>query len=211
MKSKAEREQHLREEHRKIWYPDERTEDTPISSYEPDACTVCGREMVEGDWPFCNGDMSDHITARSSRNAQRLLTVVYENAQGKVWVPTGDSACPPKGYERVELTTLQQVDKYMDSLSRVQNERHQIYTEQEREQWNAHLKQVRGEMNSHGVAWRNPQTGQLEMLPGLHSMSPQGRDMYEEALRRYSEYNPARPLPIHVEAQFFDHQNIDRE
>lgn len=212
MRTRAEREKAFRAENRKIWHPDPEPESTELLPYEPDTCDTCGREMVEGDWPYCKGDMNDHITRRSSRNAQKLLTVVYENSAGKVWVPTSDHARPPKGYERVELTTLQQVDRYMADLSRVQDERFQIYEEQERIASNEYLKQARRDMESHGFAWHNPQTGEVETLPGIFSMTPQGRDMYREALERYGESPRLRPLPVHVEAQFFDHGNIkDRD
>lgn len=194
------KQEQFRAELRKIWYRDELADSDSIPPYEPDTCSTCGREMVQGDWPYCQGEMSDHITRRSSRNAQRLLTVLYENAQGRVWVPTGDNAQPPPEYSRVELTTLQQVDKYMSQLSKVEREMHEYTAEAEREEWSEHIKRVRSEMNSHGT----------EEVPGLHSMTPQGRELYQAALSKYEHHNPARPRPMYVEAQYFDRSNIDR-
>jgi hypothetical protein len=185
---------------RKIWYPEELDTASDLSPYEPDTCSRCGREMVQGDWPYCDGEMSDHITRRSSRNAQRLLTVLYENAQGRVWVPTGDNAQPPSDYMKVELTSLQQVDKYMSQLSAVEREMHEYAAESERLEWSEHIKRVRSEMNSHGT----------RDVPGLHSMSAQGKELYQEAMRKYEHHNPASPQPMYVEAQHFDRSNIDR-
>lgn len=198
MKYNAEKELRYQDEIRKIWYPSEETESAPSDTYEPNVCEVCGREMVEGDWPYCKGDMNDHITQRSSRNAARLRTVFYESSEGEVWVPTGPNAQPPKGWERVELTSLQQVDKYMSQVNKVRNEIADYHLEQERQQWFDHLKSVRRDMESHSFTHNGQQ------LPGIYAMSPQGREMYEKAMEEARAYNPKRSQESFLEAQYFD-------
>lgn len=196
--TEAERKEHWETEVRKIWYPETVDSSEDLPPYEPDVCSVCGREMVQGDWPYCKGNMSDHITARSSRNAARVKTILYEGPNGEVWVPTSEGAKPPKSYERVELTSLQQVDKYMAQINRVKGEMCDLQIERDKQEWSEYLKSARRDMESYGFVHNGQQ------LPGVHSMTALGREMYEEAMRKAQDYNPRRAEETYLEAQYFD-------
>jgi len=73
-------------------------------------CDECGKTLEIGDYPFCGPD--GHTTIHS-RNAQVAApTVVFKNAKGEYRLPGRDTDRPPRGFERIELRTQRQRDRF---------------------------------------------------------------------------------------------------
>lgn len=124
-------------------------------------CLRCGGELVVGSWPFCKGDPSDHATARS-RWAEGIPTIVYRNAEGKVWYPVGDAAMPPSGYEKVELRNTRERDRF------------------EREIGSQETAKFRENVYGQQKAWERTIAEQMEGIKSLREMSPGGRLFYDQ-------------------------------
>jgi hypothetical protein len=73
-------------------------------------CTDCGVELSIGDWPFC-----PHGSLRSSDAERFIPPVVFRNPSAgdqEFMVPGRSDQQPPPGYERVELKTRAQIDRF---------------------------------------------------------------------------------------------------
>jgi hypothetical protein len=75
-------------------------------------CEKCQREIRIGDYPFCNGNPSDHGSVRNRKAEFGPPTIVYKNQKGDCWFPTGPESKAPKGYERHELKTQRDRDHF---------------------------------------------------------------------------------------------------
>lgn len=72
-------------------------------------CDLCGGEVRVGDWPFCHGDKSKHISARPSSCFFEPL-VVYKDKNGRIRIPGNSQAKPPKGWQKVEINTRREAE-----------------------------------------------------------------------------------------------------
>lgn len=96
-------------------------------------CEKCSRELKVGDWPFCNGSPSDHGSVRSRGAENGPATIVYKNQKGECWFPTGVRAVPPKGYEKHELKTQRDRDKFEHEINAKETAklRERVYSDRE--------------------------------------------------------------------------------
>jgi hypothetical protein len=95
-------------------------------------CKKCAKIVNPGDWPFC-----PHESIWQGRALAAQPTIVYKNAKGECYFPAGPNAKPPKGYERHELRTLQERDKFEHEINAKESAklREQVY--RDREEWSA--------------------------------------------------------------------------
>ena len=67
-------------------------------------CESCGNEVFVGDWPWCP---HGSVHGRFAQGFDPV--VIHRDAEGNVRLPGNKSDVPPEGFERVELTTINQV------------------------------------------------------------------------------------------------------
>lgn len=76
----------------------------------PDACPSCGHILQVGDYPFCNGTGHETIHSRNASTAPP--TIVFRNSKGEYRFPGRDTDKPPRGFQRVELSTQRARDRF---------------------------------------------------------------------------------------------------
>lgn len=72
--------------------------------HEP--CPICKKCYCTGEWPWCPHGFKEGY----SRALEPV--VVFRSPDGRIRIPGSNSARTPKGYERVELTTLPAIRKF---------------------------------------------------------------------------------------------------
>ena len=75
-------------------------------------CEKCQQELKIGDWPFC-----PHGSLRSRAAEYGQPTIVYKNQKGDCYFPTGSNSKPPAGYEKHELRTQHERDKFERTIN----------------------------------------------------------------------------------------------
>lgn len=75
-------------------------------------CELCDKELQIGDWPHC-----PHASTRAERAQRFKSIVVFKSADGKYRYPMRGDSKPPKGYERVELTTRPQIERFEKEIN----------------------------------------------------------------------------------------------
>jgi hypothetical protein len=73
-------------------------------------CDECGKKLEIGDYPFCGP--SGHATIHSRNAVVAAPTVVFRNAKGEYRFPGRDTDKPPRGFQRVELSTQRSRDRF---------------------------------------------------------------------------------------------------
>jgi hypothetical protein len=112
-------------------------------------CDKCGYELAIGDYPFCRGDESDHITP-ASVNAQRFSPiVVHRNMEtGEYSFPARNDDPAPAGYDTVSITTFREADRLCKSMSdKIRSER-VAHIEQEKAFFEARTAERRANIKS---------------------------------------------------------------
>lgn len=218
MKSEEERQQHWQEETRKIWHQEDEqaegmvgvtAESVDFQVQEP-PCSKCGYDWrYTSSYPYCNGEMEDHIPTYFL-NAARVKTILYVNAKGKVYFPAHADDHPGKGYERKEITTLSEMLKIEKKMLKVERERYQVLREAEQQQYNQSMRESVDALNSgFYTEGYNPQTGKMErqFIEPLHRQPQLVKDAVREAIERGEKGgSPANyePLTILKAAHFYN-------
>jgi hypothetical protein len=128
-------------------------------------CSKCGHVFQIQDYPFCKGNPEDHMPT-GSRNAQRFDPVVYfQGPGGKLAFPGRTDQHPPKGYKRVELTTVSQVRRFEAQMTHAQR----IERQQEQDARGPHREQAYAEMRR-------------ELRSAMEHMGAQNRDLARLAM-----------------------------
>lgn len=160
-------------------------------------CPKCGfTEWQFGSFPSCKGNKEDHVTNRSRRNAGRVLTYYYINAEGKIMTPAGDRSVIPPGYERRDLYTIQEVDKFTSDVNKVSREIAEAVQEERTREWEEQYNANR--FSESEVA----------------AMTPAGRDAYRYAQEKYGrmpEFKHRGEDGFFIASQYYDRNNIDQD
>lgn len=152
-------------------------------------CSKCGFEYEIGDWPMC-----PHGSVFGGRELHSNPTIVYKNAEGKCWFPTGDNAKPPAGFERHELRTVFERDKFEKEVGAKETAalRERIY--RDREEWHRTwdhnrngLEKAREELLAAGY--------KPELIEHIQENMRQREEAYNRALRSESGF--------HIEANHY--------
>jgi hypothetical protein len=125
------------------------------------SCPTCGKELNFGDWPFCKGNPDDHTPTRQKLAQEGAPTIVYKNAEGKLWFPQGEKAKPPSGYVRHELRTLQERDAFERDVDEKETQKLRDRIYRDRANWEEIMSRNRSE------------------LAKLKDMGPEGRHLSE--------------------------------
>lgn len=139
-------------------------------------CKHCGNifeEAVPSDFEIaprckkCKGK-SDMVFLPRGRNAVNFdPVVIFKGPDGKVRFPGRSNSRPPKGYERVELTSVAQVRQFEKHMNKNEFSRWQDKTERDEKMWKPYQQDMRNRLRE-----------------AMQHMSPQGRDFAEAAMRR---------------------------
>lgn len=78
-----------------------------VVRYRKEKCEECGIVMEVSDWPFC-----PHGSTAGRRAQMAPPTVVFRNQKGEYRFPGRDTDRPPRGFQRVELSTQRSRDKF---------------------------------------------------------------------------------------------------
>lgn len=81
-----------------------------------DTCSVCGKKLKIGDWPFCDG--LKHESTRPERAQRFKPIVVFKKSDGSYSFPASDAAPTPEGYQRVEISTRRQAERLEREVNR---------------------------------------------------------------------------------------------
>ena len=93
--------------------------------------------------------------------------VIFKGPKGKVRFPGRANARTPKGYERVELTSVAQVRKFEGQMNKQEYARWQDKTERDEKMWGPYQRDMRDRLRHE-----------------MQHMSPEGRAFAEAAIRR---------------------------
>jgi len=146
-------------------------------------CKNCKAKLEVGMFPFCKGNPADH--GQPARRAGFRPVVVFRDSAGNVSFPGRSDAKPPKGFERVELTTIRQMEQFERTFNASERSRNQRYVEREQQMSEEARSKLRSDLRN-GFSQRMPD-GTLKTLPGIKHMSSFGRAMAEAAMRRTDE------------------------
>lgn len=149
--------------------------------HEP--CPDCGGIIHVGDWPFCKGNPADHVPARASRHFITPV-VVFRAKNGKIRIPPANDVRTPRGYERVEISDLQSLQKFSNEYSgKLRSESAAL-----RELHDAHFEAYQKERRS-------------ELRQAMQSMPPIMRKVAEMVMKR-NDAKSSRRRPEDFEAGF---------
>lgn len=104
-------------------------------------CEGCGTELTLGSWPFCNGQPESHQMFKGREAQEGTPTIVYKNAEGKVWYPAGDMAKAPVGYEKHELRNTRERDKFEKEINESETAKFRETVHRDRQLWRDTLEQ----------------------------------------------------------------------
>ena len=159
-----------------------------------DQCPQCHQTLQIGDHPFC-----PHGSILPER-AQRFAPIVYfRSPDGKIRLPMRANSRPPKGYEKVELSTRRQVERFEREMNQRERAEHdQIH--HEKSQRDLPITRLRQEAND-----------RLRQLSA--NFTPQGREavayLLEKAHRESQSPTPSYDPGFHVEIMHHNQSNRD--
>lgn len=109
----------------------------------------------------------DRVHIARSRNAQAFDAIVlHKSATGEYSFPMHPNAPVPDGFQKVEVTTFQELDRHMGSINAIERRKIEQHVENER-------------------IWLNTieATNRYELRERMRHMSPAGRAFAELAIR----------------------------
>lgn len=178
-------------------------------------------EAIPGAFPFCyKGDQSGHVSRRLERilaygeykvkirNAG-LKTVIFKNAEGKLSVPARFDEPTPKGYDRIELSSLSEVDRFNAEMQAEAKLTYDQYHQLESQEWNHYYAKLGKEFREGGTYVDH--NGESHKLPSWEEMTEMGKDiarLAEKEFSQYQGYDPNYIPPTFISAAMFDEGSL---
>lgn len=110
-------------------------------------CSTCGGKLYMGDWPFCTGNPHDHMPAYRAGMFDFPTVVVHrklgEDGQYVYSYPGHANDPVDAGYEKVELSTRAQADRFCRDRDKEENELRAMQINGERDTWDEKTKERR--------------------------------------------------------------------
>lgn len=125
-------------------------------------CQQCGEPIEIGDWPYCPHGST---VGRFAQGFEPVI--VHRDADGNVRLPANRNAPVPEGFERVELTNVNQVRQLEGKMNADSKRQWEQWKERESE----HFSELQRE-------------GRRELRERMKHMSPMGRMFAEYAMAR---------------------------
>ncbi len=87
-------------------------------NHEATVCEHCEKILKVGDYPFC-----PHESIYERNASVAPPTVVFRNAKGEYRFPGRDTDKPPRGFQRVELSTQRSRDRFEKEMNTRETEK----------------------------------------------------------------------------------------
>lgn len=162
-------------------------------------CDKCSRVLEIGNYPFCNGNKLDHGPIRRRKARETATIVLYQDPSdpSKVWNPGIDTPSrtrnAPAGYQRVELRTQRERDKWEKERGKTLGVSHA---------------QVHRQMVSEHSAQQREMLARLSQIPCTTPQEKQARATVERRIRE--SRGVARPMnESYIEVNHYDQSNRD--
>lgn len=178
-------------------------------------------EAIPGAYPFCyKGDQSGHISRRLERllaygeykvkiRNSGLKTVIFKDANGRISVPARYDEKTPKGYERIELSSLSEVDRFNAEMQAQAKLTYEQYHQLESQEWNHYYAKLGRELREGGTYIDH--NGEEHKMPSWEEMSELGKDLArlaEKEFSQYRDYDPNYIPPTFISAAMFDEGSL---
>jgi len=172
---------------------------------------------ITGAYPFCsNKDQQTHVTGKLERMLKYgeyrvkirnvgVKTVIFRGPDGKLNVPARTDEKTPDGYERIELSSLAEVDKFNKQLQADARLSYEQYHRIEEAEWNHWYAQQGREMRAGGTYINHE--GVEVKIPSWEEMTEMGKDMVRQAEKEFSQYQGYDPNyipPTFITAAMYD-------